>query len=282
MRRLLPLLLVLATVFPLPGHSDVVTRIHDIDPGSLGEGALIFLATGQVVSYPQATNRQLNELRLGMQSHRWYRIKLSPRHEILAAKVASAPRFSTSLLGLQREAPEAYHPSVLPALEAARTQFAEARRDFTADSQCYDRAHTWAYDWRRRQLYTSKTWLFFTRRYIRKHKFDWWFHVAPSVHVVIDGKVRERVMDIKYTQGPLPLKEWTDVFIRDNAHCPVVETYREHADFPESGSCFVMKSSMYYYRPLDLELLDLTGIPRDRWEPSEVQHALHEAFRKPL
>ncbi len=282
MRHLLPIIFALIAAVPMPSKGDVVTRIHDIDLGSPGDSALIFLASGQVVSYPRATGVRMEELRLGMLAHRWYRIELNSRHEILSALDIASPLPPLSPTSFQITPPEIYVPSILPDSEVTRQHFSEARRSFTPDSQCYDRAHAWAYDWRRQGIYSSKTWLFFTRRYIRLHNFGWWFHVAPSVHVVIDGKVRERVMDVKYARGPIAVKEWTDIFIRDNTPCPVVERYRDHADFPESGPCFVMKSSMYYYQPVDLELLDLTATPRDRWQPEEVRSAFREAFGETL
>ena len=102
--------------------------------------------------------------------------------------------------------------------------------------------------------------------------------MAPMVHVVVNNEVKERVMDIKYAKGPLKLKQWTDIFMRDNADCPVVEKYSDHANYPESGSCFLMKSSMYYYQPVDLEQLELTGIGKSRWLAPEVKHAYLEAF----
>lgn len=123
---------------------------------------------------------------------------------------------------------------------------------------------------------------FFTRKYIRKYKFEWWFHVAPMVHVVHDGEVKERIMDIKYSKGPLKLKQWTDIFMRDSAHCRVVDKYTDQANFPESGSCFVMKSSMYYYQPIDLELLEVQGQEKMRWLEPEVRHAYMDAFQVTL
>ena len=83
---------------------------------------------------------------------------------------------------------------------------------------------------------------------------------------------------MKYARGPLKLKQWTDIFMRDNADCPVVQKYSDHANYPESGSCFVMKSSMYYYQPVDLEEEELSGTVRNRWVPAEVSHAYQEAF----
>src|SRR5690606_5817297 len=129
-----------------------------------------------------------------------------------------------------------------------------------------------------RNLYSSKAWLFFTKKYIRKYKFEWWFHVAPMVHVVIDGEVKERVMDIKYARGPIKLKTWTDIFMRDRSDCPVVQKYSDHANYPESGTCFTMKSSMYYYQPIDLEKLERHQIEKNSWNAAEVQQAFMDAL----
>jgi hypothetical protein len=278
MRLFLALVIAVLTHLSALAQTDVTTRIHDIDEDLAGEPPLIYLASGQVVSYPAATKSRLDDLRAGMRVHRWYRIRLNDRREIVAIRKTNPPVPAFPAAPPAARA-ETFVPSVLPSLEAARSFFAEARRDFAPESQCYDRAHAWAFDWRRRhRFYSSKTWIFFTRRFIRKHKFEWWFHVAPAAHVVVEGRVRERVLDVKYARGPLSLKQWTDAFLRDNAHCPVVDRYRDHADFSESGSCFVMKTSMYYYQPIDLELLDLTGAIRDRWHAPEVRNAFREAF----
>jgi hypothetical protein len=121
-------------------------------------------------------------------------------------------------------------------------------------------------------------WVFFTRKYIREFSFDWWFHVSPYVHVVENGKVRERIMDVKYSRGPVKLKQWTDIFLRNDAPCPLVEKYTDHANYPEFGSCFVMKSSMYYYQPADLEWKEAFGLEKQAYLPSEIVAAYLEAF----
>jgi hypothetical protein len=98
------------------------------------------------------------------------------------------------------------------------------------------------------------------------------------VDVVVEGKVKQRVLDIKYAQGPLALKEWTDIFIRSRSECPVIEKYSDYMNFPESANCYLMKSSMYYYRPIDLELMEISGIEKNQWVESEVREAYAEAF----
>lgn len=277
MRSLLFLILCLFSSLIL-AQSEVSTQIHDIDMGQgVGEQPLIYLSTGQVVTYPQAEKTIFDRLREAINSKTWFTLVLNDKREIISIKNISSPT-SISLFKMKKNY-EPFLPSILKNLDYTKSFFYEARKDAKAESQCFNRAHVWAYEWRtKNNLYSSKAWIFFTRRFIRKYKFEWWFHVAPMVHVVHEGKVRERVMDIKYARGPLKLKEWTDIFVRDDADCPVVEKYSEQALHPESVSCFMMKSSMYYYQPVDLEQSEITGDLKHRWQESEVKQAYLEAF----
>lgn len=261
-------------------QSVVSTQIHDIDMGQVNEQPLIFLSTGQVVTYPGTDKTIFDRLRIAIKNKTWLSLKLNEAREIIDLKeIVLPPSIVTekNLLTEEDEAP--YMPSILKNMDVARSFFYDARTTHKEESQCFNRAHVWAYEWRtKKNLYSSKAWLFFTRKFIRKYKFEWWFHVAPMVHVISDGQVKERVMDIKYARGPLKLKQWTDIFMRDNADCPVVEKYSDHANFPESGSCFLMKSSMYYYQPVDIEQKEILGFNKTKWQESEVRQAFLEAF----
>lgn len=261
-------------------QSVVSTQIHDIDMGQVDEQPLIFLSTGQVVTYPGTDKSIFDRLRTAIRNKTWFALKLNEAREIIELKEIALPpsvMSEKSLLTEENEAP--YMPSILKNMDVARSFFYDARTTHKEESQCFNRAHVWAYEWRtKKNLYSSKAWLFFTRKFIRKYKFEWWFHVAPMVHVISDGQVKERVMDIKYARGPLKLKQWTDIFMRDNADCPVVEKYSDHANFPESGSCFLMKSSMYYYQPVDIEQKEILGFDKTKWQESEVRQAFLEAF----
>lgn len=261
-------------------QSVVSTQIHDIDMGQVDEQPLIFLSTGQVVTYPGTDKSIFDRLRSAIRNKTWFALKLNEAREIIELKEIALPPSVMSQKNLLTEENEApYMPSILKNMDVARGFFYDARTTHKEESQCFNRAHVWAYEWRtKKNLYSSKAWLFFTRKFIRKYKFEWWFHVAPMVHVISDGQVKERVMDIKYARGPLKLKQWTDIFMRDNADCPVVEKYSDHANFPESGSCFLMKSSMYYYQPVDIEQKEILGFDKTKWQESEVRQAFLEAF----
>ena len=268
------------SALPLMANTEVSTQIYDVDMGSTSEEPLIFLKSGQVVTYPYGNKALYDSLLRAIAKKQWFKFVLNDEREIISmteieSPVAPAPEKNFKSF----EQDEPFVPSILRDMDQARSFFYQARTDAKAVSQCFNRAHIWSYEWRiKNNLYSSKAWVFFTRKFIRKYKFEWWFHVAPMVHVAIDGEVKERVMDIKYSKGPLKLKQWTNIFMRDSSDCPVVEKYSDQADFPESGSCFVMKSSMYYYQPIDLELQEVEKTEKKKWLAPEVKHAYLEAF----
>jgi hypothetical protein len=248
------------TLLPL-NYSQAFTplqeKILSVDFGTNEEDALIFYSSGKVVHIPAAKKFSTENINHGIsKSLSEYKKKFQQNGEI-----------------------EKYSPSILESFDEAKKLFDEMRSDFDVKSQCYNRAHVWAYEWRtEKNIFSSKMWLFFTPKYIRKFKFDWWFHVAPMVHIINQNSVRERVMDKKYAKTPLKLKEWTDIFIKDQSDCPVINSYSDYADYPESSFCYVMKSSMYYYRPLDLEEIDFTHVTKQRWNGAEVINAYFDGF----
>ncbi len=239
--------------FSLSPSSEKILSVHY---GTTKEDALIFYHNGRVAHIPAAK-----------------------KHLLTTSLSQKQKTFLTSQPFSSPEDLEQYSPSILESPQEVEKLFQNMRPDFNEKSQCYNRAHIWAYEWRtEKNLFTSKAWLFFTPQYIRKYKFDWWFHVAPYVHVISNNLVKERLMDKKYARSPLKLKEWTDIFIKDKSHCPMVNKYSDYADYPESSPCFVMKSSMYYYRPLDLEDRELKEKTKERWLGSEVIEAYLDGF----
>jgi hypothetical protein len=234
-----------------------INNIQDIDLGKKNEPVLIFLKNGHVLRKEK-------------------KLALKDPEIVRFFKLSKKQSENSHFIHID------YYKSVLPSIRDVEDLFNTGRKDFIEDSQCYQRAHVWAYEWRKKNVYPSKTWIFFTRQYIRKYNFDWWFHVAPSVHVMMSEGIKERILDIKYATTPLKLKSWTDIFIRDGSNCPVVDKYTDQADYPESSSCFVMKSSMYYYQPFELELKEVNGIEKSIWVKDEVARSYFEAFNYKL
>jgi hypothetical protein len=234
-----------------------MSNIHSVDFGNDNEPVLIFLKDGRVIKKEKEEAKKDPII-----------------NQLISNKEDS--QYNKSFIRND------YFKTVLTNISEAEELFNKGRRDYVEDSQCYQRAQVWSYEWRKMNIYTSKTWIFFTRKYIRKYNFEWWFHVAPSVHVSTEEGIKERVLDLKYARSPLKLKDWTDIFIRDSTNCPVVDNYTDQADYPESSSCFVMKSSMYYYQPYELELEEINGIEKTVWIKDEVKRSYLQAFNQIL
>lgn len=277
MKLIMILFLLIATLSNVDAY-ETISQVKDIDQGSnLDSEALIFLSNGRVIRVKKESTKLLSQLQDARREKTWLRFNVSSKL-LGEVSVSTDPYKSDHSKNLTFINEPMFEPSILPSIDRARLLFNDAKLN-PKESQCYNRAHVWVYDWRiKNNVYSSKVWIFFTRKYIREHKFEWWFHVAPVVHVFTENEVKRRVMDIKYSRGPLSINRWTDIFMRNSAKCPIVEKYSDQADYPESASCFLMLTSMYYYQPVDLDLLERKGTIRNRWFYPEVKHAFEEAF----
>lgn len=170
-----------------------------------------------------------------------------------------------------------FAPTNLRSLEDATKVFNDLLNDGDKNrSQCFKRAHMWAYDmWSKMGINSQKVFMFYTDRMQAIDEFDWWFHVAP---VVTAGGV-DYVLDGTFMTKPVTLKEWTDYFMRTNKiNCPAITKYQEFEDHQWTKLCYTMKAPMYYFRPLDLELRDKQGTAKTFWVLPEIQDA-RRAFK---
>jgi hypothetical protein len=262
--------------------SQVKSQIHEIDYGLPGEETLLFLNSGQVIPIKNSEAKTIQDFEFAQKNQKWLEFKLTDRHEIENYKVLKHTSPSTKNLSSFKSPNEDFVPTVVENIDLLKTYFHEAKY-VNKDSQCYNRAHIWTYEWfTKNAINSNKTWLFFTRKYIRKFKFEWWFHVSPSIGVMEDGVIREKIMDVKYARDPIDLKNWTDIFMRDDANCPMVKNYSDYANYPETGSCFTMRSSMYHYQPVDIESKETWGTTKASWYDSEIKQAYLEAFDEVL
>jgi hypothetical protein len=263
--------------FSVQASIQIKSQIHHIDLGGPGEDTLILLNSGHVTRFKSPNRlKELSELAFALKKKQWIKFRINQNHEIedyQHIKLMKSYHQSEKKIN-----EEIYEPTVLANLEIARNFFKQARfKD--KESQCYNRAHVWSYEWLiKNSLFTNKTWLFFTIKYIRKFKFGWWFHVSPSIQLIENEKTKEKIMDIKYARGPLDLKGWTDIFMKNDAHCPLVKIYSDYANYPETGWCFTMRTSMFYYQPIDIEVRETLNQVKGNWIDQEVKEAYLEAF----
>jgi hypothetical protein len=159
--------------------------------------------------------------------------------------------------------------------------FNSMRRKFKRRSQCYNRAHVWAWEMsfnkmNGKRVQMGKTWIFFTRKYIREYKYKWWFHIAP--YLTLNKEIR--VLDKKFTDNPEPLQNWIDEFIYSKEECKIISKYSDYRNHQTERDCFIINSSLHYWQPRDLEKAESEGVMQDRWTNSRLKAAYKNAVRR--
>lgn len=145
-------------------------------------------------------------------------------------------------------------------------------------SECSDRAHVWAWDeFQRKGTKSEKAFLFLTDTYIRRHRYKWWFHVAPMYTTASGQKI---VMDYQFLDRPATFSEWKNLLVFSKRECVkdfLFNDYNEGAD--QTQDCYVKFEPMYYRIPGDIGAREL-GRPRTEWNTSEVNQSRSRAFFK--
>lgn len=174
--------------------------------------------------------------------------------------------------------PLTYEPSVITP-EFALTIFERMRKNYQNNSQCYNRAHVWAWEeFQKSALNSIKLFMFFTSRYIRNYRYKWWFHVTPMTYVSVEDKQEMLTLDRRFSKTPLPLKEWTDIFIHSKRDCPIVSKYSDYRNNQYKEDCYLIPVSQYYWQPRDIDYFEKTGKEKNSFISTEVDWAYYEAF----
>lgn len=172
-----------------------------------------------------------------------------------------------------------FDPTVLTSPNEIERILKSFKRKYKKDSQCYNRSHVWSFDTREQfGVSTMKVFLFFTRSYIREFNYKWWFHNAPMVYFYNSGQNKEIVLDPEFSSRPLEVRDWTNLFMKNQSHCREVSKYTEYELNQESQYCYVLKESMFYYQPIDLERLDKQGYKKTNWIDWEIKNAFLQGF----
>lgn len=170
-----------------------------------------------------------------------------------------------------------FAPTNLKSLSEAKELFNTMLNDGDKrKSQCFKRAHIWAYDmWSKLGIKSQKIFLFYTERYYTIDDFEWWFHVAPVV--TVDGV--DYVLDGTFTEAPMTVPEWKSFFMKsEKINCPEITHYSQYKDHQWNKLCYLMKTSMYQFRPDDIMERDYNGVKRNHWILEELQDA-RRAFK---
>lgn len=264
---------------PILATTQVATQIYDIDYGTGDEDTLVLLNTGQVAKVPKNNSKILNNLSTAKNAKHSYNFTLDDDRNIIAVSEIEGPQITETLPPEVSNQKSTYIPTTIASMDVAKKYFKSARYN-SKDSQCFNRAMVWSYEWwRNHSLKSNKILIYFTRTYIRRYNFEWWFHIAPYVHVMDEnGKVVERVMDRKYSSGPRTFKQWTDIFMQKDPECPVITKFSDYADYPYTGQCYLQRTHMYTYQPADLQMYEAWDYSKDKFLMEEVRGAYLEAF----
>lgn len=253
-------------------------RIAHIDfPKSHSELPLIYLSDGYVLKVSGEEKNYLEEYIKAQKAGLVMKFSVDEDRNILAGQVLR--KSEPALPEVSEEENGEYRPSLLLSLQDANTVFNSLRRGWSSSSQCYNRAHVWTYESKKKyNLDAMKVFIFYTRKYIREYNFYWWFHVAPFTYVREGGVPTQRVLDPRFTRSPLLMKDWTDIFMNNNAVCPEITRYSQYANNQESQYCYLYKASMYYVQPLDLDNLETKGTVKTQFYNYEVKRAYRNGF----
>lgn len=280
--RILFLSLVLLISFPAIASRTLVSKIHDIDVGLPGEKVLVFLSTGDVVSTSQANLTLLENLQSGKSTNKWFEFTITKSREIKRIVPVTKPTyvFDENAKALQDIDLDTYIPTTVKDFATAKRYMAESRRTVKEETQCFNRAMVWVYEWwRKHSLRSNKVFIFWSKDYVRSVGFKWWFHVSPYIHVVDpDGNIVERTLDVKYTSRPYEFQDWADYHSWKDTKCMVITKYSEYADYPYGNGCYFYRANMFTYQPADLEMNEAWGYTKNAFNMQEVKGAYLEAF----
>lgn len=174
-----------------------------------------------------------------------------------------------------------YTPTVLPDQSEAYKLYNLMRSDYLDEAQCTNMAHVWAYEeFKRSGLKSQKIFLFFTKKYIMRYRFGWWFHVSPLVQAKEGKEILQIVMDRRYTSLPLDKKTWTDHFVKTGRQCKEIDKISTFWNNQQSEDCYLMQVSMYYWQPRDIRLRDENGKDKTKFLSGELSQAYQQAFNQ--
>jgi hypothetical protein len=235
---------------------------------------LILFANGRV-GFVQANEKFfLIPLKEILKRGEWLDVELDSKNNFRSGSLVPAPK---ELSFRDEPIPEeaSFDPTNLGSIDEANSIFVRMNRRYQGASQCYNRAHIWAYEeFQRTQLRSVKLFMFFTRSYIRRYRYQWWFHVTPMTYV--NGLAM--TLDRTFMKRAVEIKTWTDNFIYSKRNCPIISKYSYYRNNQESEHCYLHPASMYFWQPRDLENNETSGYEKKQFIRSEVNWAYREAF----
>lgn len=245
-----------------------LTRVHSVSD------SFVKFSNGQVGFWPKDHPFFFKQFLTGQAVH----VELTRENEILSLIPAFENNERPPYLNNVSKTDIQFIPTILPSYAAATRLLESFSNADVSGSQCYDRAHVWAYTAARNSYHLEKAWIFFADHFIAANRFKWWFHVAPIATVKMQGTIQKRIADRKFSEFPLKVKLWTDLFMPLKQECREIERYTDYSEHPGEDDCYLITSTPYYWQPKDLEKFAKEGTEKEGWIDSEIRHAFKHAF----
>ena len=263
---------------PLIAFSKFIhSPIYKIEIDSQDEEALIKFDSGEVAFVNTSNKQMIDELRIAKEKNRNLLVEIDDRRTIQSFK-KSKRIMDRPMEKIQYPSTE-FTPSVMSTMNEVRDIFKVMRRDWQYYSQCYNRAHIWAYEaYEDFKLNSMKLFMFFTSSYIREYRYEWWFHVSPMTFLQDGSKKVPFILDRRFSKKPLGRKSWSDLFIYSKRECPVINSYSYYENNQQSEHCYHIPVSMYFWQPRDIERYEQNGVENKAFLKPELRWAYREAF----
>jgi hypothetical protein len=246
---------------------ELTSRLVDFVPASEnGDMALAYLESGRVlrISATRSSNFQIASLSALIGKTDRLRITFNDLGD------------EDEILDLHRLPPPAFHPENSPpsltTQEGIEPQAPSATKLFSflvakklrKSSQCFERAYLWSHQMQKSfGLSSGKVFVFFSPDFIKKNRFRWWFHVAPTTSVGQQGLV----LDATYTTGPRTVQGWLDDITPVRVNCQTITTFAGKPSLPRKPDCVLRYTNMYVFGSNHLRQVDQKGRLPAGWMP---------------
>lgn len=270
--------IILTSFLPYSFAETLKTRIYSIEQSEESHlPHLVLLENGRVATVDSSEKSSLTELEKIRAKKYFIQLEVDRDNKLMSFALAPASKesFYPDPEPVPQPNPSQYNPTNLASMEEASAIFGRMDRRTQRNSQCYNRAHIWAYEeWQTSALNSVKLFMFFTKRYIWDYNYKWWFHVTPLTYVAGVPMTLDRT----FMKKPTDVKTWTLNFIHSRRDCPVVQKYSQYSNNQETEHCYLIPAPMYFWQPRDLDNFERTGAEKKSYVKQEINHAYWEAF----
>lgn len=245
----------------------ITSEVHSVDGNLIKfqNGRVAFMTNSKFVEQIKASDQLIAEV--------------DENSNLVRFKKTSS-KDSSSFKNLSTEETPVFEPTTVEGLEEANNIFNRFNSFYKRLSECSDRAHVWAHDeFKKTGTKSMKAFVFFTASYINSVRFKWWFHVAPMYRVKVGDEVKDLVMDFRYTDRPMSVKQWTDHFVYTKRACKVTTKFSEYDVNPQTENCYLIFESMHYKIPGEIHEEELSGRYKTETSEGEIRASRRLAFQ---